>query len=388
MKTKGTICLFSTQFFPHLGGVERYVYNMAKELIKRGYKVYIITSSVDGEKDIDMYEDIHIIRLPSIGMMSGRMPVLKDNHKTKRLMETLYEQEKIDFIVVNTRFYRLSVYGMKFAKKHHIPVITIEHGSAYLTFNNKFLDISERVYEKFITHIGKKYCKDYYAVSEYSRKWLKEFHIDGKGVLYNSINPDDYHMSELTGELKEKLSPIENGVSIAYTGRLIPEKGVNVLIESFEELRKKYENIYLILIGEGPLESDILNADDDHIIYLGRQSNKDVINILNKVDVFCLPSRSEGFSTSVLEAALTKCCIITTKRGGSVELITDDRYGIIIEDNRLHFVKEALERVINDTNYRKTSANNAYKRVIENFTWKQCVDELENVMSRSSINEQ
>ena len=71
-----------------------------------------------------------------------------------------------------------------------------------------------------------------------------------------------------------------------------------------------------------------------------------------------------------------------------MELITDDRYGIIIEDNRLHFVKEALERVINDTNYRKTSSNNAYKRVIENFTWKQCVDELENVMSRSSINEQ
>ena len=71
-----------------------------------------------------------------------------------------------------------------------------------------------------------------------------------------------------------------------------------------------------------------------------------------------------------------------------MELITDDRYGIIIEDNRLHFVKEALERVINDTNYRKTSANNAYKRVIESFTWKQCVDELENVMSRSSINEQ
>ena len=70
-----------------------------------------------------------------------------------------------------------------------------------------------------------------------------------------------------------------------------------------------------------------------------------------------------------------------------MELITDDRYGIIIEDNRLHFVKEALERVINDTNYRKTSANNVYKRVIENFTWKQCVDELENVMERMNIDE-
>ena len=70
-----------------------------------------------------------------------------------------------------------------------------------------------------------------------------------------------------------------------------------------------------------------------------------------------------------------------------MELITDDRYGIIIEDNRLHFVKEALEKVIDDANYRKTSANNVYKRVIENFTWKQCVDELENVMERMNIDE-
>ena len=64
-----------------------------------------------------------------------------------------------------------------------------------------------------------------------------------------------------------------------------------------------------------------------------------------------------------------------------MELITDDRYGIIIEDNRLYFVNEALEKVINDADYRKTSANNVYKRVIENFTWKQCVDELEKVMN-------
>ena len=139
-------------------------------------------------------------------------------------------------------------------------------------------------------------------------------------------------------------------------------------------------NIYLILVGEGPLETQIKQYNDDHIHYLGRKDNKDVIKILKNTDIFCLPSRSEGFSTSILEAALTKCCIITTKRGGSVELITDDRYGIIIEDNRLYFVKEALERVIKDGNYRETSANNVYKRVIDNFTWKQCVDEFERVM--------
>jgi len=379
MKNK-TICIFSAQYLPHMGGVERYTYNIAKECIRRGHQVIVVTSACEGVDDISVEQGMKVYRFPSFQLMNGRLPILKNNRQTRQLFDVL-KQEQIDFCIVNTRFYFLSLAGMKFADENHIPFITIEHGTAYLTFNNILLDFIERKYERAMTRKGKKYCQHYYAVSEFSRQWLREFGIEGEGVLYNSINPDDYHISELTGELKEKLSPIENGVSIAYTGRLIPEKGVNVLVESFEELRKKYEHIYLILMGEGPLESDILNAHDDHIIYLGRQSNKDVINILNKVDVFCLPSRSEGFSTSVLEAALTKCCIITTARGGSKELINNPQYGLIIQNNDFHYVYVALENVINDANYRKTSANNVYKRVIENFTWKQCVDELEKAMN-------
>lgn len=372
MKNK-TICIFSAQYLPHMGGVERYTYNIAKECLKRGHRVIVVTSANSALDAISVEEGIKVYRLPSFQLMNGRLPILKYNRRTRQLFNVL-KNEQIDFCIVNTRFYFLSLSGMKFAYENHIPLITVEHGTAYLTFNNALLDFIERKYERAITRKGKKYCQHYYAVSEFSRQWLKEFGIEGEGVLYNSINPDDY--KDIIVDPSDKL----DGVTIAYTGRLIPEKGVSVLLEAFSILRKKYENIYLILVGEGPLETQIKQYNDDHIHYLGRKDNKDVIKILKNTDIFCLPSRSEGFSTSILEAALTKCCIITTKRGGSVELITDDRYGIIIEDNRLYFVKEALERVIKDGNYRETSANNVYKRVIDNFTWKQCVDEFERVM--------
>ena len=372
MKNK-TICIFSAQYLPHMGGVERYTYNIAKECLKRGHRVIVVTSANSALDAISVEEGIKVYRLPSFQLMNGRLPILKYNRRTRQLFNVL-KNEQIDFCIVNTRFYFLSLSGMKFAYENHIPLITVEHGTAYLTFNNALLDFIERKYERAITRKGKKYCQHYYAVSEFSRQWIKEFGIEGEGVLYNSINPDDY--KDIIVDPSDKL----DGVTIAYTGRLIPEKGVSVLLEAFSILRKKYENIYLILVGEGPLETQIKQYNDDHIHYLGRKDNKDVIKILKNTDIFCLPSRSEGFSTSILEAALTKCCIITTKRGGSVELITDDRYGIIIEDNRLYFVKEALERVIKDGNYRETSANNVYKRVIDNFTWKQCVDEFERVM--------
>lgn len=373
MKNK-TICMFSAQYLPHMGGVERYTYNIAKECLKRGYRVIVVTSANSKLDAISVEEGIKVYRLPSYQLMNGRLPILKHNNQTKQLLNAL-KQEQIDFCMVNTRFYFLSLAGMKFAYKNHIPLITVEHGTAYLTFNNAFLDFIERKYERAITRKGKKYCQHYYAVSEFSKQWLKEFDIKGEGVLYNSINPDDYKDIIIDSSNKP------DGVTITYTGRMVPEKGVSVLLEAFAMLRKKYENIYLILVGEGPLETQIKQYNDDHIHYLGRKENREVIKILKNTDIFCLPSRSEGFSTSILEAAYSKCCIITTARGGSKELITDSNYGIIIKNNDIHLVYDALEKAITDEKYRKEAAQNVYERVISHFTWVQCVDELEKIMN-------
>lgn len=373
MKNK-TICIFSAQYLPHMGGVERYTYNIAKECLKRGYRVIVVTSANSKLDAISVEEGIKVYRLPSYQLMNGRLPILKHNNQTKQLFNAL-KQEQIDFCMVNTRFYFLSLAGMKFAYKNHIPLITVEHGTAYLTFNNAFLDFIERKYERAITRKGKKYCQHYYAVSEFSKQWLKEFDIKGEGVLYNSINPDDY--KDIIVDSSKK----PDGVTITYTGRMVPEKGVSVLLEAFAMLRKKYENIYLILVGEGPLETQIKQYNDDHIHYLGRKENREVIKILKNTDIFCLPSRSEGFSTSILEAAYSQCCIITTARGGSKELITDSNYGIIIKNNDIHLVYDALEKAITDEKYRQEAAQNVYERVISHFTWIQCVDELEKIMN-------
>lgn len=373
MKNK-TICIFSAQYLPHMGGVERYTYNIAKECLKRGHRVIVVTSANSALDATSVEEGIKVYRLPSFQLMNGRLPILKYNRQTRQLFNVL-KNEQIDFCMVNTRFYFLSLAGMKFAYENHIPLITVEHGTAYLTFNNALLDFIERKYERAITRKGKKYCQHYYAVSEFSRQWLREFGIEGEGVLYNSINPEDY--KDIDADPSDKL----NGVTIAYTGRLVPEKGVSVLLEAFALLRKKYNDIYLVLVGEGPLETQIKQYNDDHIHYLGRKDNKDVIKILKNTDIFCLPSRSEGFSTSVLEAAYSKCCIITTAKGGSKELINDSRYGIIIKNNNLNLVCDALEKAITNEKYRKETAQNVYERVINQFTWVQCVDELEKVVS-------
>ena len=381
MPEKNGIAIFSAQFYPHMGGVERYTYKMACELVRRGYSVVIVTSSENGNTYVEKFgEGIITVRIASWQMMNGRMPVLRPSREINRVVEKAFDEGRVQFCVVNTRFYLLSVFGMKFAFKHNIPFITVEHGSDYLTFNNVALDFAERCYEKIITAVGKRYCHDYYAVSRFSAEWLREFGITGKGVLYNSIDPDDYPEMPLPQDIENRIKPIEKTIKIAFAGRLIEEKGIVQLIGAFTSLRKSNENISLIIMGEGPLETIIRTNNDPNIVFLGKQQNKDVINVLRKCDIFCLPSRSEGFSSSILEAAIAKCCIITTRKGGSVELISDDRLGVIIKDSSEDNIASALNMVLDDAEYAKYAGENVYLKVLSEFTWKQCVDQLLNVM--------
>ena len=96
-----------------------------------------------------------------------------------------------------------------------------------------------------------------------------------------------------------------------------------------------------------------------------------------------MPSDSEGFSTSLLEAAACKNYIITTLRGGARELLPDDTYGIVIENNDLGSVYTAIEVAL-ECRDKENSVSNVYERVKNNFTWEVTSKKLLKIVQTSS----
>ena len=158
-------CIFSAQYLPNIGGVERYTYYIAKKIVEAGDKATIVTSYRKGEPIHEIKDGIEIYRVPCFSLMNGRFPVLKPCSNLIKIKRSL-ELKEFDLVIVNTRFYLHSLYGMRFAKKNKIKCITIEHGTSHLTFNNKYLDKLEHIYEHVITFFDKFYCRDYYGVSQ------------------------------------------------------------------------------------------------------------------------------------------------------------------------------------------------------------------------------
>ena len=259
----------------------------------------------------------------------------------------------------------------------------IEHGTSHLQFENKFLKEIENIYEHSITLLDKRYVRNFYGVSNACNEWLKHFHIEAKGVIYNSIDLDilNGHSSN-ENKLCNKYNLDDNIIKFCFVGRIIKEKGIKELVTSFLKLKTQYDNICLFIAGEGPLVANVIDLEQQGIYYLGKLSRNDVIDLLLESDVFCLPSVSEGFSTAVLEAAICKSYIITTERGGSKELIKDRSYGSIIKNNDSDLIYLEMEKIINNVIHINECTKKTYKEVTRKYTWQHTTENLLKIIKK------
>lgn len=373
--SKKKIGIFTGYYLPHLGGVERYTEKLVEQMQILNYDTVIVTSNHDNLKSIEK-NNIKIYRLPIYNLFKQRYPLPKRNKVWKKLYKQI-EDEKFDFIICNTRFHLTTMIGAKLAKKHHIPAIVIEHGSNHFTVNNKVLDYFGSVYEHALTNNLKKYISHFYGVSYRCNEWLKHFNINADGVLYNAIDGQAYEY------YKNSHDPVadKNKIVISFAGRLIKEKGIYLLLEAFQSLKDKYSNIQLIVAGSGPTLDHLKKIyQDKDIVFRGKLPYDKVMALYNDTDIFVHPSMfPEGLPTAILEAGIMKCAIIATDRGGTVEVINQEDYGIIMEEN-VESLKDSLETLIKNKKQRENLKNNIQKRVLEQFTWKITAQKVSEVL--------
>ena len=378
-KMKRSYCIFAAYYLPHLGGIERYVYNLAEKLVQCGDDVTIVTSRIEELPSYECVNGIHIYRIPCFEVMDNRYPIFLYNKETRKIFKQL-ENGKFDLVIVNARFYLHSLLGAIFAKKNFIPCIILEHGSGHLTVHNKLGDFIENVYEHTITIILRCFCNDFYGTCKMCNDWLKHFHIKSKGIIYNAVNMKEINQSLLQkGEYRKKYNISEEDRVIVFTGRLLKEKGLLSLINAVERLNKEGENLYLFIAGEGALKEEIDRRKSVNIIPLGLLPHQEVFRLLDECDIYCLPSDSEAFCGGVLEAVACKCYIITTSRGGSKELISSKDFGTIIENNDSETVYNAIKNTLNNWQECKKATLKAYNKLLDNFTWDIVVNEIRNM---------
>lgn len=366
---KISLCIFSALYAPSMGGVETYTESLARALADAGCKVTIATMNTHNAKSHERNGNVEIIRLPALNVLGGRYPLPKRNADYRAAMERLIESCP-NYVVVNTRFYPLSLTGLSFARKLGIAPVLVEHGSAHLAMGGRATNAIVEAVEHAMTILDKLQNPTCYAVSKKASAWLSHFGIASAGELPNAIDADQYAANASQRDFRAELRIPADALLVASAGRLIPEKGVLQLAQAAQMLEQRNANVQIAVAGAGPLENQLTAMNIRNVHLLGKLDRADLAALLTQADLYCLPSRSEGFATTLLETAACRTPAIVTNVGGTDELIPNASYGTIISDMEPNSIADALQNASNNRETLKAQGLAVGERVREICSWK------------------
>lgn len=155
---------------------------------------------------------------------------------------------------------------------------------------------------------------------------------------------------------------------ILSASRLVPDKGLFILIQAFRKLIRQYPGARLFIAGEGELESELKVTarsliDSGVLVFLGFR--KDVPELLLGSDVFAIPSLSEGLGSTIIEAMFARTAVIGSCVEGIPELIRHESTGILVQPGDADALSLALLRLAEDATLRRDIAETAYEWALD-----------------------
>ncbi|GGG52991.1 glycosyltransferase family 4 protein [Bizionia arctica] len=157
--------------------------------------------------------------------------------------------------------------------------------------------------------------------------------------------------------------------NLLYVGRLHSSKGIDVLIQAFSQIVQKYPNLQLDIIGQGPLLNQLIDLTKslgliDRVSFLGEKNKETVLEAYKKSYCTIIPSNSEAFGFTVIEAMSVGTCVIGANNSGIKEIIVNEETGLLFKTGDFDALARQLERILMDVNYRNNLANAGYSRFL------------------------
>jgi len=238
------------------------------------------------------------------------------------------------------------------------------------------------------------------------RKIVGRFpHISHKcSVIFNGANMERFIPPEDVGETNHS-----DSLRILYVGRISPEKGVHVLLEAFKVVAADFPAASLELVGGvGSMPEEFLvSLSDDPLVmglkifygrdYLadlksripddlavritfhGNVAHQELLEHYGRASVFAIPSLSDAFPLTVVEAMAAGLTVVGSAVGGIPEAVVDGTTGLLVKPNSPEALAAALDRILGDRSMRCRMGSAARDRALELFSWGAITNQVERV---------
>lgn len=365
--TKPKLLIAADTYFPKKDGVVRFLKEVVPRLAK-DFQLTLIVPNFEHKKIEIQKNKTTAIKLPTskvIGIAGYRG--VKYNLKNKKTIKHYVRESDFVFIQDLALVGQLS---LKYARKFHKPVLAYIHQINWEQLPPLLPGFIQSPTQKIVKRFSiKKYNQCDLILVPY-KTLGKELEKAGirvpKKVVRLGINNKTFKPPEKKEKSKKKVDISPELTVIGYVGRISDEKNLDVLIETFQKLREKFKNIFLLIVGGGS-ENKIKKIQSIRNTKItGFVSN--VVPYLQAMDIFVMPSLTETTSLATLEAMACGVPVITTKVGFLKEYVIKNYNGLLFPKGNPYNLSLQLKKLLNNPNLRKTMGKNA-RAIANSFSW-------------------
>ncbi len=363
------------------GGLAVSVTELSEALARLGHEVHLLTRMGDNQKEDERINGVNLHRCTFHG---GSNIMEYTENMGKSMVGRFYDLEKEgefdvlhghDWHIINALNEIKQNKGYPFALSFH----STEYGRNGGAFGDwwEFQEISGREWYGGLT-ADRVITVSYTMKNELMYLYnVPDWKID---VIPNGIHPERYQKKVDPGRIKERygIHPLEP--MTLFIGRLVHQKGPDLLVEAIPHVLNYREDAKFIIAGDGGMRSSLeARADElgvaDAIRFLGYIPDEEYIEILNACDIVCIPSRNEPFGIVLLEAWAAGKAVVAADIGGLGENITNFENGIKIYHNP-HSIAWGINYIINDAQGIRALGEKGLELAKKKFSWDNIAKEM------------
>ena len=354
--------LVTNDYPPKVGGIQSYLWEIYRRLPQD--KVVVYTTPHPDSESFDQKQTHKIIR--------SKQRVLLPTRQVANQIRSLAEVENIDFIMYDPAV-PIGILGPKIG----IPYGVILHG-AEVTIPGR-VPIARSLIANVLQHAKLVVTAGDYSTKEAIRAAKQNLPVCviPPGVDIDRFKPLD---EQARSTIRERFNFKDDDEVILTLSRLVPRKGMDVLISATSELMKTRPRVHLLIAGTGRdlrrLKA-LAQSTNAPVTFLGFVSDDEVAELYGMADVFGMICRvrwggleQEGFGIVFLEAAACGVPQIAGRSGGADEAVLEGETGFVVDNpTDSNAVKQALEQLLTDSETRQEMGRNSRARAEKEFSY-------------------
>ena len=389
------IGIFTETYTPYISGLVTSEVMLKKALEKKGHEVYVVTANLESFK-YEYDEEEKVLKIPGIptGIYDSRLSSIYPVRAVNKI-----KSWNLDVIHSQTEF-AIGTFARIFAKQYNIALVHTYHTmyEDYIYYITK--GYFKRSSKKLLEYFTKFYCdttatelivptNKTYKLFKEKYKFKKNINIIPTGIEVERFYKENINQKEVN-DLRKNLKLAKKDFVILFVGRLAEEKNVEFLIESEKDIQKKYKNIKLIIVGDGPDKEkyEELSKElgiDKNTIFTGKAAWGDMPYYYHVADIFVTASKTETQGLTIIEAMASNVVPVCMRDEAFMSMVTEELNGLFfitneeyenqiirLYDNREELYKLDKQARIQAEHY---SSKNYGERVLE--VYKRAIKEKE-----------